>query len=73
MANPLYSQFSKKSMFENNQIMAFMKEIQDFQKTFNGNPQEEVQQMLNDGRISQKQFNEFAEIANQIMAMMPKN
>lgn len=73
MANPLYSQFSKKSMFENNQIMAFMKEIQDFQKTFNGNPQEEVQQMLNDGRISQKQFNEFAEIANQIMAIMPKN
>lgn len=73
MANPLYSQFSKKSMFENNQIMAFMKEIQDFQKTFNGNPQEEVQRMLNDGRISQKQFNEFAEIANQIMAMMPKN
>ena len=73
MSNPLYSQFGKKSIFNNNDISVFMKEIQDFQKTFKGNPQEQVQQMLNDGKISQKQFNEFAEIANQIMAIMPKN
>ncbi len=66
MANPLFNQFG------NNGIMQFINEVQSFQKTFKGNPQEEVQKLLDSGKLSQAQFNQLAQMANQIMPFMPK-
>ena len=34
----------------------FMQRFQQFQKTFQGNPKEQVQQLLNSGKISQQQY-----------------
>lgn len=38
----------------------------EFKKTVNGNPQEIVQNMLNSGKITQAQINQYAQQANQI-------
>ena len=69
MANPLFSSLNKQ---QNNPISAFMAEVRQFQQTFQGNPKDEVQKMMNSGRISQSQFNQYAQMANQIMSFMGK-
>lgn len=64
--NPLFNGFG------NNPIMKMIKDIQDFQKTFTGDAKSQVEQMMKDGRLSQEKFNELSQMANQIMAIMPK-
>lgn len=64
--NPLFNGFG------NNPMMQIIKQIQDFQKTFTGDAKSQVEQMMKDGRLSQEKFNELSQMANQIMAMMPK-
>lgn len=64
MSNPLYQQFNR------NPMMDMMKNFQQFKKSFNGNPQQMVQQMLNSGQISQSQYAEAVEMAKQFMNMM---
>ena len=72
MPSPLFNAFGN-VMQGNNPIsnMAnFMNRFNQFRQTFNGNPQQQVQQMLNSGQMSQEQFNQAANMANQIMRMM---
>lgn len=66
MANPLFNGFN------NNPMMQIVKQIQEFQKTFTGDAKTQVEQMMKDGRLSQEKFNELSQMANQIMAIMPK-
>jgi len=71
MTNPLFNALGG-NIPANNGIMHFIQEVQNFQRTFNGNPKDEVQKMMNEGRLSQAQFNQYAQMANQIITMMPK-
>ena len=59
--NPLYKDFS------NNQFSMIAKQAKEFQKTLTGDPRQIVQNMMNTGKMSQQQFNELAQIANQVM------
>lgn len=68
MSNPLYSELTKDNVIPN--VARFMQEVKHLQQTFNGNPQEVVQAMMKDGRMSQEQFNQYARVASQLMAMM---
>ena len=61
MANPLYNQLG--GMPNNNPML---QRLMDFKKTINGNPQQIVQNMLNSGRISQGQMNQYIQQANEI-------
>ena len=61
MSNPLYS-----SMNQNNLLQRF----QQFQRMFKGDPKEQVQQLLNSGRVSQDQYNKAIQMANQIQRMI---
>lgn len=63
MSNPLYQQYG-------NQQNNFMQRFQQFQKMFNGNPQQMIQQMLNSGQITQEQFNAAVKQANEMMKMI---
>lgn len=69
MANPIYDMMNANN---DGGIMSFVKEVQDFQKTFNGDPKAEVQNLMNSGQLSQAEFDQYARIANQVMAFMPK-
>lgn len=68
MANPIFNEIGNNQA--NNGISQFINEVKNFQKTFNGNPKQEVQKMLNSGAMSQAQFNQYAQMANQIMQLM---
>jgi hypothetical protein len=43
-----------------------MQQLQNFMRTFQGDPKAAVQQMLNSGRVSQQQYNQAVQIANQL-------
>ena len=45
----------------------FMQQFNQFRKQFQGNPQQAVMNMLNNGQMSQEQFNQLQGLANQIL------
>lgn len=65
MSNSIYNSMRPQNPFE--QIINQAKE---FRKTFNGNPKDEVQRLLNSGQMSQTQFNQLSQIAQQIVGAM---
>ena len=48
----------------------FVQRFQQFKNSFHGNPQEQVQQLLNSGKVSQEQYNRAVQIANQWQRML---
>ena len=66
MSNPLFNSFGNNNQFDN-----IMKQVEDFKRQFsNINPRAEVERLLNSGEMSQQQFNEYSQIAQQVAQMM---
>ena len=65
MPNPLYNQLNGSG--ENNSVFSRIKQFRD---TFSGNPQQMVQNLVNSGRISQSQLNQYVKQANEIYKLM---
>ena len=61
---PLYNMMNQNNPYNN-----FMKQFNDFKKTINGNPQEQIQQLMNSGKITQAQYNQAVQKANMIKNM----
>lgn len=59
--NNLYQELNK------NNIVA---QFEQFKKSFNGNPREEVQKLLDSGRMSQQTFDRLSAIATQLQALL---
>ena len=53
-----------------NPMMKMMTQLNQFRQTFQGDPRQQVQQLLNSGRMSQEQFNQLSQMATQIQNMM---
>lgn len=51
-------------------IAQTMQQFNTFSQNFQGNPYEQVQQMLNSGQMSQDQFNRIMPLAQQMYQMM---
>ena len=66
MANPLYQAMGNQS----NSMADLIRQAKEFKKSFNGNPREEVQRLLNSGQMSQQQFNQLSQIAQQVVQAM---
>lgn len=60
--NPLYQQMQP----DNGMLQRF----QQFRNSFRGNPREQVQQLLNSGRVSQQQYDQAVRMANQLKQMI---
>ena len=65
MPNPLYNQLGGTNA--NNPML---NRLIQFKNTFSGDPKQMVQNMLNSGRISQAQLNQYAQQANEIYKML---
>ncbi len=65
MSNPIYQQYGN----QRTGMSDIMTRFNQFRRTFNGNPQQIIQNMLNSGRITQEQVNNAAQMANQMMKM----
>lgn len=62
MANPIFGIFSNPQQ----QQPTMMQKFQQFANVFRGDPKQTVQELLNSGKMTQDQFNQFSNIANQI-------
>lgn len=62
--NPLFQQMNNQSM--PNLLRQFMQ----FKQGFKGNPQEQVQQLLNSGKVTQAQYDQAVQLANQLQQML---
>lgn len=65
MSNPLYRQLNQQ-----NAGNPMIQQLINFKKTFTGDPQQIIQNMLNSGKISQSQVNKYAQQANEIYKQM---
>lgn len=65
MSNPLFGLFGPQM-----QMNPVIQRFQQFQQMFRGNPQQQVQQLLNSGRVSQQQYNQAVQMAQQLQRMM---
>jgi len=67
MSNPIYQQ-----MQPQNPMNGFMQRFQQFQQMFKGDPRQQVQQLLNSGKITQSQYNNAVQMANQLQRIIGK-
>lgn len=67
MSNPLYQQMNQSNPMNN-----VMQRFQQFQQMFKGDPRQQVQQLLNSGKVSQTQYNNAVQMANQFQRMLGK-
>lgn len=70
MANPLFNALGGNNI--QNPFADIIRQAQELQKTFKGNPRDEVQKLLNSGHMSQAEFNALSQQAQQIMQFMGK-
>lgn len=59
--NPLYQQTINNGGIGNMQNI--IKQFQQFKQNFNGDPQQQIQQLLNSGKVSQAQYNQAVQMA----------
>ena len=65
MSNPLFN------MMGGSQIPGgIMQRFQQFRQAFTGDPRQQVQQLLNSGKVSQAQYNQAVQMANQLTHML---
>ena len=66
MNNPLYKQIQQQNQ---NPMNVFMQKFQQFRQSFSGDPQEQIQKMMNAGKVSQQDYNNAYQKAQQVMRM----
>ena len=68
MTNPIYQQMG--SGMPNNGMTQMMQRFQQFRQAFTGDPRQQVQNLLNSGKVSQQQYDAAVQMANQLQRMM---
>ena len=66
MSNPLFGMFGN----NNNPIATLMQRFQQFQQSFRGNADQQIQQMMGSGKINQHQYNQAVQMAQQFRRML---
>ena len=72
MNNPLFQQLGAQLNGHNvsGGMGNMMQRFQQFQQMFRGDPRQQVQQLLNSGKVSQQQYNNAVQMAQQMQRMM---
>lgn len=65
--NPLYQQMAPQA---GPQMGNLMQRFQQFQQMFKGDPRQQVQSLLNSGKVSQSQYNQAVQMAQQMQRMI---
>ena len=66
MNNPLFNMLGG----QQNGMNGLLQRFQQFQQQFRGDPRQQIQQMLNSGKISQQQYNQAVQMAQQLQKLM---
>ena len=67
MRNALFAALNGNNQQNMNPMQQLIADARRMKQTFTGNPKEEVQKLLNSGAMTQEQFNQYAQIANQLI------
>ena len=70
MSNPIFQQMGQQ--LNGNNVSGLMQRFQQFQQMFKGDPRQQVQNLLNSGKVSQQQYNQAVQIAQQMQRMMER-
>ena len=65
--NLLFNDFKPQ---QNNSMNNFLDQFNQFKSTFTGDPEQQVKQLISSGRMSQEQFNQLAQMANQLRQLI---
>ena len=65
MSNPLFNM-----MGGTNPMNMLMQRLQQFRNMFTGDPRQQIQQLMNSGKISQETYNQAYQQAQQIQRML---
>lgn len=68
MSNPLFQQLG--GMQPANPMQAMLENFNRFRQSFRGDPRQQVQQLLNSGRVSQAQYDAAVQQAQLLMRML---
>ncbi len=68
MTNPIYQQMG--SGMPNNGMTQMIQRFNQFRQAFTGDPRQQVQALLNSGRVSQSQYDQAVQMAQQMQRMM---
>ena len=77
--NPIFNAMRQQQMTMSNNnspfgnFMNMIKNFNQFKSQFNGDPQQQVQQLIDSGKMSQEQFNQLSNMAKQFQSMMLSN
>lgn len=66
MSNPLFQMMGNGG----GPMGGLLQRFQQFQQTFKGDPRQQVQQLLNSGKVSQDQYNNAVQMAQQLQRML---
>ena len=66
--NLLYNDFHPQQ--QNNSMSNLLAQFNKFRSTFSGNPEQQVRQLLASGQMTQEQFNQFAQTANELQKLI---
>lgn len=64
MSNPTYNNMNTMNMTN------LINQFNQFKQNFNGNPEQQVKQLLNSGQMSQQQFNQLSQIAKMFQGIL---
>lgn len=70
MSNPLFSMFGGINQMPNNNMMNLVQQFMQFKQNFNGDPKQQIQNLLNSGKVTQEQYNRAVQMAQQLQRMM---
>lgn len=62
MSNSLFNTYGG-----NNGMAQIINQVNSFKNTFKGDPKAEVQKLMQSGQLSQEQFNQYAQMANELI------
>ena len=65
MANSLFNQYGNNGQYDD-----LVKQFNQFKNNFSGDPKQQIQNMLNSGRITQKQYDDAVQKANALAKMI---
>lgn len=70
MGNPFFNQNSLAPQTNNpfGNVANMMSQFQQFKSNFQGDPRQKVQELLNSGRMTQEQFNQLSQLAQQFQS-----
>lgn len=82
MPSNLYNQLNNNFSLQNNNLQQMMNnfgglqqmilQFNNFRNSFQGNPQQIIQQLLQNGKMSQSEFNQFRQMAMQFQNLLFK-